>query len=163
MKKQHDGEGAEAVITLQIWTYAGAQKAVPYFRSLTRSLRDGWLAMRQVQEQVRRLESRPGRAERESLIALEDAKRDLARAESNLEEVAQEMLGISAYCVDPQAGLVVIPFLHRQDLAWFVFDLFDDQGIVGWRLYSDPIATRRPLSELNQPEPTAPPQRKAHA
>jgi hypothetical protein len=44
--------------------------------------------------------------------------------------------------------VVVIPFMRGDALAWFVFDLFDGQGVVAWRLYSDPLETRRPLAEL---------------
>ncbi|MBI3865773.1 MAG: DUF2203 family protein [Planctomycetia bacterium] len=156
MKKQRKEPEAEAVVTLKMWTYDGVRKAVPYFRSLVQSLREGWLEMRQSQEQLKRLESRHGRADRDSLIAVEEAKRELTRAEAKLEEIIQEMLGLSAYCVDPRAGLTVVPFLRGKDLAWFVFDLFDENGIVGWRLYSDPIETRRPLAELEQAEPVTP-------
>lgn len=157
MKKQRQQPEAESVISLRLWTYPSARKAVPYFRSLSQSLRDGWLELRQVQEHQKRLAARPGKPDRDRLIALEESGRDLARAEARLEEVVEEMLGCSAYCVDPLAGLVVIPFMRGQELAWFVFDLFDEQGICAWRLYSDPLEIRRPLSELEQPEPATPP------
>lgn len=157
MKKQRKEQEPEAVVTLRIWTYADALKAVPYFRSLVQSLRDRWLEMRQAQGHQKRLAERPGRPDRVSLIAAEEAARDLERKEAALEDVIQEMLTLSAYCVDPGAGSAVIPFLRGQDLAWFVFDLFDDKAIVAWRLYSDPLETRRPLSELDQPQASLPP------
>jgi hypothetical protein len=156
MKKQRKEPEAESVITLRMWTYLGAQKAVPYFRSLVQSLRDGWLEMRQAQEKQKKLEARPGKPDRDTLIAIEESSREMMRTEAKLEEVIEEMLGLSAYCVDPRAGLAVIPFMRGPDLAWFVFDLFDEQGISSWRLYSDPLETRRPLSELEQPVPTPP-------
>ncbi len=151
-KKQHDLD-VEATVTLRLWTYEDAVKAVPYLRSLAQSLRDGWLEMRQAQEQVRRIESRPGRADRDSLIQLDDSNRDIARAEAKLDETMHEMLALSAYCVDPGAGLAVIPFLRGEALAWFVFDLFDPKGLVAWRFYSDPLEMRRPLADLDQPIP----------
>jgi hypothetical protein len=157
MKQQRQEPEAGNVITLRMWTYPGAKKAVPYFRSLTQSLREGWLEMRQIQEQIKRLEARPGKPDRDTLIAIEESGRDLKRAEARLEEVIEEMMSLSAYCVDPRAGLAVVPFLHGQDLAWFVFDLLDEQGISAWRLYSDPLEMRRPLSELEQTAPVAPP------
>ncbi len=153
MKKQRDQE-TETAVTLRLWTYADAVKAVPYLRSLVQSLRDGWLEMRQAQEQVRRIESRPGRADRDSLIQLDESNRDIERAEAKLDETMHEMLALSAYCVDPGAGLAVIPFLKDEALAWFVFDLFDPQGLVAWRLYSDPLEMRRPLAELDRPVST---------
>lgn len=153
MKKQRDQE-TETAVTLRLWTYEDAVKAVPYLRSLTQSLRDGWLEMRQAQEQVRRIEARPGRADRDSLIQLDETNREIDRTEAKLEETMHEMLALSAYCVDPAAGLAVIPFLRGESLAWFVFELFDPKGLIAWRLYSDPLEMRRPLTDLDQPVPT---------
>ena len=79
MKKQRKEQEPEAVVTLRIWTYADALKAVPYFRSLVQSLRDRWLEMRQAQGHQKRLAERPGRPDRVSIIAVEDAGRDLER------------------------------------------------------------------------------------
>lgn len=156
MKKQRKEQEAESLVTLRLWTQAGVAKATPYLRSLVGSLREGWLELRQAQEQVRRLETKPGKSDRETLIRLEEAKRDCGRAEAKLEEVMNEMLPLSIFAVDPVAGLVVIPFMRGDALAWFVFDLFDEQGVVAWRLYSDPLETRRPLAELEEPQPAAP-------
>jgi hypothetical protein len=152
MKKQRNQE-PEAVVSLRLWTFADVLKAVPYIRSLAQSLRDGWLEFRQAQETVERAKARPGRPNRDTLILLDESQRDVERAETKLEEIVGEMMALSAYCVDPGEGLAVIPFLRGQELAWFVFDLFDPQGIVAWRLYSDPLETRRPLAELDSPAP----------
>ena len=154
MKKQRDQE-PEAVVSLKMWAYPDALKAVPYIRSLAQSLRDGWLDLRQAQEIVQRTKARVGRPNRDTLILLDESQRDIERAEAGLEEIVGEMMALSAYCVDPGAGLAVIPFLRGQELAWFVFDLFDPQGIVAWRLYSDPLEMRRPLAELDTPAPVA--------
>jgi hypothetical protein len=48
MKKQRK-QSAEESIVLRLWTYAGAVKAVPYFRSMVQSLREAWLELRQAQ------------------------------------------------------------------------------------------------------------------
>ena len=147
MKKQSK-KPIEETVSLRLWTYAGALKIVPYIRSLTQSLRDAWLELRQSQSQVRRISSRPGRPDRDTLIHLEESQRELQRAEVKLEEIIEEMLPLSAYSVDPTAGLVVVPCISNGALAWFVFDLFDPQGLVGWRLHSDPLEMRRPLAEF---------------
>jgi len=152
MKQQRHEPDAGAVISLRMWTYSAAQKAVPYFRALAQSLRDGWLELRQVQEHKKRLETRPGKPDRVTLIDLDNTGKDLTQAETRLQEIIEEMMGLSAYCVDPCAGLVVIPFLKGHELAWFVFDMFDDAGICGWRLYTDPLDKRRPLAELDAAE-----------
>lgn len=155
MKKQRKEREPETLVTLRMWTQAGIAKAAPYLRSLVGSLRDGWLELRQAQEHVRRLEARPGKPVRETLIDLEESNRDQGRAEAKLEEVMNEMLPLSIFAVDPVAGLVVIPFMRGDALAWFLFDLFDPDGVVAWRLYSDPLETRRPLAELEEPHPAA--------
>jgi len=152
MKKQRK-QRTEETIALRLWTYAGAMKAVPYLRSLTQSLRDAWLELRQAQTELRRIKASAGRPDRDSLIRLEESQRILHRAEAKLEEIINEMLPLSAYCVDPGAGLIVLPWLSNGTLAWFVFDLFDTNGLVAWRLHSDPIETRRPLAEIEQQPP----------
>jgi len=149
MKKQHDQE-PEAVVNLRLWALPDVYKAVPYIRSLMQSLRDGWLELRQAQESVERAKARPGRPNRDTLIQMEESQRDVERAEAGLQDIVTDMMALSAYCVDPVAGLAVIPFLRGQELAWYVFDLFDEQGIIAWRLYSDPLEMRRPLAELEQ-------------
>jgi len=149
MRKQRKQKG-ERTVTLRLWTLAGAKKAAPYFRSLVQSLRDRWLELRDRQEQVRRIEARPGRPDRDALILLEDSRRDLARAEANVEEVIQEMVGFSIYGIDPAAGLAGIPSLHDKTLAWLIFDLFDPQGLIAWRLHSDPLEMRRPLDGFEE-------------
>jgi len=152
MKKQRK-QKAEAVVTLRLWTLAGAMKVVPYLRSLVQSLRDKWLELRQTQEQLRRVESRPGRPDRDTLILVEESRRRVQRAEAGLEEVINEMLALSAFGIDPAAGLAALPFFQNEVLAWFVFDLFDPAGFVAWRLHSDPLETRRPMKELAEATP----------
>ncbi len=152
MKKQRKPK-AEQVITLRLWTLEGAMKAVPYIRSLVQALRDSWLELRQAQTQAERLKARDGRPDREMLIRVEESDRQLERGARKVEEIVEEMVALSAFGVDPAAGLAVIPFFRGDVLAWYVFDLFDPRGLVAWRLHSDSLETRRPLSELEQSPP----------
>jgi hypothetical protein len=147
MKKQRKPKGI-TLISLRLWTFAGAQKLVPYLRSLVGSLRESWLEFRQAQEQVRRIENRPGRADRDTLIRLEDARREVAQADSRIGGTLREMHALSVYNLDPAGGYAFVPFVQGDDLAWFIFDLFDPQGLVGWRMHTDPPSAQRPLSEL---------------
>jgi hypothetical protein len=149
MRKQRKQQ-AEKTVTLRLWTLAGARKAAPYFRSLVQSLRDRWLELRDQQEHVRRIESRSGRPDRDSLILLEDTRRDVVRAELNVEAVVEEMVEFSIYGIDPASGLAGIPSLRDKTLAWLIFDLFDPQGLVAWRLHSDPLETRRSLADFQE-------------
>lgn len=150
MKKQRKQPESSTTIALRLWTFAGVSKAIPYIRSLVQSMRDGWLELRQAQERVRRVTARPGKPDRDSLILLEESQREVARTEARLEATIDEMMVLSAFCVDPGAGITVIPFMKGEELAWFVFDLFDDKGVNAWRLHSDPIEARRPLAELDE-------------
>jgi hypothetical protein len=63
------------------------------------------------------------------------------------------MVEFSIYGIDPASGLAGIPSLHDKTLAWLIFDLFDPQGLVAWRLHSDPLETRRPLADFEE-QPT---------
>ena len=150
MKKQRK-EKTEQTITLRLWTFDAAKKAVPYIRSLVQSLRDHWLEVRMVQVEAERLKARPGRLDHQALIEIEESDRRLQQAAANVEGVVDEMMPLSAFGVDPAAGLTVLPFFRGDVLAWLVFDLFDPRGLVAWRLHSDDLDTRRPLSELDQP------------
>lgn len=153
MRKQRKRK-AEETIAVRLWSFAAAKAAVPYLRSLVRSLREGWLEMRQAQEQVRKIEARPGHADRETLILLAETNQDVSRAETKLEEIINDMVALSAFCVDPAAGLAVIPGMSKGVLAWFIFDLFDDAGLVAWRLHTDSLETRRPLAEFEETGPS---------
>src|SRR5579872_871217 len=153
MKKQRD-QGIEVVTTLKIWEYLDACKAVPYLRSLVQSLREGWLQLRQSQRAVERAQACPRRPNRDAFIQLEESQRDLLRAEAGLEEIVGEMILVSVYSIDSGAGLAVISFLYGELLVWYVFDLFDPEGFVGWRLHSNPLETRRPLAELGAAAPS---------
>lgn len=152
MRKQRKRK-AEETVAVRLWTYAAAHEAVPYLRSLVGSLREGWLEMRQAQQQTRKIEARPGRPDRDALILLAEANRDVARAEAKLEEIINDMVALSAFSVDPAAGLAVVPCLSKGVLAWFIFDLFDDAGLVAWRLHTDSLETRRPLAEFEETDP----------
>ncbi|MFN0053570.1 MAG: hypothetical protein ACKV0T_15430 [Planctomycetales bacterium] len=158
--RQQRHESAESVITLRLWSQSGAVNLAPYVRSLMQSIRNEWLQLRQAQERKRRMEARTGVANRDALIQLSDVEREISRNQGNLEETVEELVGLSVYCLDPATGLAVIPSLSEGDLAWFIFDLFDPAGIVAWRKHTDPLETRRPLSEFIGTEPdsgSAPP------
>jgi hypothetical protein len=154
MKKQRK-QTTEQIISLRLWTFEAAMKAVPYIRSLVQSLRDSWLELRTAQTHVERLKARPGRPDRQALIEIEESERRLQQAAARVEDVVEEMMPLSAFGVDPAAGLTVLPFFRGDVLAWYVFDLFDPRGLVAWRLHSDDLEMRRPLSELDQPSSTA--------
>jgi hypothetical protein len=128
-----------------LWTYEAALSAVPYLRAVVRSLREHWLQLQSVRRQIQRVDSRPGRPDRQTLIRGTEAVKELDQANMNLEETFDELKAIDVYCLEPAQGLALIPFRKGDELAWYVFDLFAPQGLEAWRLHSDPPETRRPL------------------
>ena len=133
---------------LQIWSLAQARAVVPYLTSVMTSLREHVLEAQAQHHRAGKLADRPGRADRSTLLALEEAKRDAQRAEDRFHEALNELQSLDIYCLDPAGGLALIPFVHDKQLAWFVFDLFDGKPLRSWRYHSDPMETRRPLAEV---------------
>jgi hypothetical protein len=150
MRKQRHRD-AEATIELRLWTHAEAVKALPYLRSIVASLREHWLEWHRVRSQVRRLDARPGRPDRQALILRAEAAREAEPAADRFNEALRELEAIDVYCLDPAGGLALIPFREGGELAWFVFDLFAPQGVEAWRFQADPLETRRPLAERRDP------------
>ena len=146
MRKQSDQQ-RESSATQRLWTLEATLRAVPYLRAVVRSLREHWLHLQSARRQIERLDSRPGRPDRQTLIRRAAAVQELDQAANNLEEPFGELKAIDVYCLDPAQGLALIPFGKGDELAWYVFDLFSPQGLEAWRLHSDPLETRRPLEQ----------------
>ena len=132
--------------TLRLWTFDQAQAAVPYIASIVRSLREHALNMQSLRRRLSALEGLPGRADRRTLIAIEEAKRDLLRGEEEYALAIEELDSLDIQPLDPLTGQALVPFVHDDQLAWYVFDLFDSQPIRSWRYQSDPDETRRKLT-----------------
>ncbi len=60
-------------------------------------------------------------------------------------------MGIDVYLLDPVRGVAFVPFQKEEELAWFVFDLFDCDDLKTWRFHQDPLEMRRPIAELDAP------------
>ena len=146
MRKQSDQQ-REPSAPLHLWTYEAALRAVPYLRVVARSLREHWLDVQSARRQIERLDSRPGRPDRQTLIRRAAAVQELDEADIKLEETFDELKAIDVYCHDPAQGLALIPFGKGDELAWYVFDLFSPQGMEAWRFHGDPLERRRPLEQ----------------
>ena len=145
MRKQSDQQPEPSAAHL--WTYDAALRAVPYLHSVVRSLREQWLQVQSVRRQIQRLDSRPGRPDRQTLIRRTLAAKELDQADIELEETFAELKAIDVDCLDPAQGLALIPFGKGNELAWYVFDLFSAQGLEAWRFHGDPLEMRRPLEQ----------------
>jgi hypothetical protein len=147
--KRHKG-AKKTNDTLQVWTYAQAQAASPYLISVVRSLREHALEALACHKRLDRLNRRTGRADRATLIALQNAQRDLSRAEENFQDAAAELEVLDVFSLDPVRGQALIPFVHEDQLAWYIFDLFDPKPFRFWRFQTDPEDTRRPITSRQQ-------------
>jgi hypothetical protein len=132
--------------TLRLWTFDQARAVVPYLASIVRSLREHALHIQTVRRRLATLEDQPGRPDRRVLISIEECKRDLARAEEENAAALSELESLDVQLLDAVQGQVLVPFVHDDQLAWYIFDLFDSQPIRSWRYQSDPDETRRKLT-----------------
>lgn len=131
---------------IRLWTHPEAEKALPYLRSITRSLRQHWLEMQSKRRDGQRLGSVP-RPDRSELIALEDLRAAQSKAEDAFNEALEELMSMDVFLLDPVQGLALIPFQQGEELAWYVFDLFEDAGLCAWRFHKDPLEMRRPVPD----------------
>jgi len=134
--------------TMTLWTYPQAQAAAPFLASIVRSIRDAWLEAVQKKVFTARLEAKLGRADRQRIIEEEQARREAQVAFDQYVEVREELEEMGVACLEPYQGVAWIPFAHDNQLAWFVFDIFDDQPIRSWRYQADPLEMRRPVANI---------------
>src|SRR5215831_9024335 len=107
MRKQSDQRPGPSAAQ-RLWTYEAVLSAVPYLRAVVRSLREHWLHLHSARRQIERLDSRPGRPDRQTLIRLAAAVQELDQAHVELEETFDELKAIDVYCFDPVNGLALI-------------------------------------------------------
>jgi hypothetical protein len=77
------------------------------------------------------------------MIALQEARRELDEIKTRFEETENELNRLDVYSLDPVQGLALIPFVREEQLAWFIFDLFDPEPLRFWRFQDDPLDARR--------------------
>jgi hypothetical protein len=133
---------------LQVWTYDKARSAIPYILSIVRSLREHALDIQARQQELKRLADLSGRPDRTRMIAQQEVERELRREEQRFEEAAGDLEQLDIFCLDPIRGQAVVPFVHDEQLAWYIFDLFDNKHFRFWRYQSDPEETRRPITSM---------------
>src|SRR5262249_30788171 len=137
--------------TIRVWTYEEATAAVPYIAAVLRSLRDHWLEIAAKKQLAARLDALPGRPDRSLLIAKAEAIREANEAENRYIDAREELAALDIYCVEPARGEALVGFVHENQLAWFIFELFDPKHYRYWRYHSDPLDTRRLIGEVLEP------------
>jgi hypothetical protein len=144
--KRHPKGAKQRTETIQVWTYSQALGAVPYIASIVRSIREHALEALSYHRTARRLADRPGRPDRSGIIAQKEAEEQARRADDQFHEAVNELEELDVFCLDPIQGQALIPFVHDEQLAWYIFDLHDAQPFRFWRFQSDPEDTRRPVT-----------------
>lgn len=137
------------VKVIRLWNWPQAQKALPYLRSVVGSLRDHYLEVQGANLALTRQAQTPGRPDRHALIAQGNALQGKEDAEERFSDALHELTGLDVFLLDPVRGLALIPFSKNDQLAWFIFDQFEPEGIASWRFHEDPLDTRRPLAEAH--------------
>lgn len=137
--------------TIHAYTYAQAMRVLPYLTSIMRSLRYWRLEALVHSRRAQQLANRPGRADRSALLEMEEANRAARAAEARFDEALEDLHTLDIYCLDPVRGEALVPFVHANQLAWLVFDLFDALPFRSWRYHTDSLDTRRPLAEAGLP------------
>jgi len=135
---------------IRVWTLEQARTSLPYLSSVVRSLREHRLEAVTQHRNAQRLADRPGRPDRDSLIAHTEATHAAEQAGQRFQEALAELEALDIFLIDPIAGQALIPFVHDENLAWYVYDAFDPKPLSTWRYHSDPLDTRRPLEELQR-------------
>lgn len=146
MKRRRRTRRNRSLRVIRLWTQPEATKALPYVRAITKSLRDHWLTAQSNRVDAQRL-SKLSKLSRSQLISLEDFKNAQFKAEEAFNDALGELMGMDVFLLDPVQGLALIPFQQEEELAWYVFDLFDEQGLTSWRFHKDPLEMRRPMPE----------------
>ena len=131
---------------IQVWTLAQAQSAVPYIASVVRSLREHALEIQRFKLTLEKVNQLSGRPKRDTLIAEQETKQNLAYAENEFQAAVDELQALDIYTLDPVRSLALVPFVHDEQLAWYIFDLHDAVPFRFWRFQSDPEDTRRPVT-----------------
>lgn len=131
---------------IRLWSFPEAQAVVPYLTSVLRSLREHGLEAQTWQQRQKRLADRPGRPDRATLIAQQEATRELERATRSYDEAEEEVFDLGIFPLDPLNGTALVPFEQDGELAWYIFDLFDAAPLAFWRFQNDPEEMRRPVT-----------------
>ena len=137
---------------IRVWSLEQARAALPYLSSVVRSLREHRLEAVTQHRTAKRLAHSPGRPDRDSLIAHAEAVQAADQADERFRDTLAELEALDIFLLDPIAGQALIPFVHDENLAWYVYDAFDPEPLRFWRYHSDPLDARRPMAEIHGDE-----------
>jgi hypothetical protein len=146
MKRNRNGSRPQRT-EIRVWTLEQARRAQPYITSVLTSLREHWLELKDRDRKAKHLANQPGRPDRTRLLAHAEAMRAAQAARDRWQDAEEELHALDVYCINPIRGEAVIPFAHDNQLAWYLFDLFEADPLRFWRYHTDPLDMRRPIEE----------------
>lgn len=130
---------------IQVWSFDQTIKALPYLLEVIRSLRENYLAMQFANHRLSKIGQRLGRPDRSAFIAKQEAQSDSETSSSKYNQDVAELESMGMFVASPANGVVAIPFIEEEQLAWFILELYHEDHVVGWRYQSDPLDTRRAI------------------
>jgi hypothetical protein len=130
---------------IQVWSYDQTIKALPYLLEVIRSLRENYLAMQFANHRLNKIGQRLGRPDRSAFIAKQEAQLDSETSSSKYNQDVAELESMGMFVASPLNGVVAIPFIEEEQLAWFILELYHEDHVVGWRYQTDPLDTRRAI------------------
>jgi hypothetical protein len=136
---------SKQVRTLRLWDWAEVVKAAPYLRSVLGSLREHWLDVLNAERRLEKADQHAAPLKRPQLLQRQTFEQEHERAQVKFDDALEELNGLEVYLLDPVQGLALIPFRKGDELAWYIFDHFATDGVIGWRFHQDPIDECRPL------------------
>lgn len=130
---------------VQVWSYGQTIKALPYLLEVLRSLRENYLEMRFANHRLMKIDKSAKKPDRSVFIAKQDAQMECDVTSSKVAQDVAELESMGMVVVSPENAIIGIPFIEEDQLAWFIFSLFEKDYLVGWRFTSDPQDTRRTI------------------
>ncbi|MEN9672566.1 MAG: hypothetical protein RL553_831 [Planctomycetota bacterium] len=130
---------------IQVWSYDQTIKALPYLLEVIRSLRENYLAMQFANHRLTKIGQRLGRPDRSAFIAKQEAQMDSETSSAKYNQDVAELESMGMFVASPANGVIAIPFIEEEQLAWFILELYYEDHVVGWRYQSDPLDTRRAI------------------
>src|SRR5262245_36005619 len=111
MKRPNKASRAKAE-TIQVWTRTQAVEALPYITSVMRSAREHRLEALRNHLTATRLAGKPGRPNRDAIIAREEALSRASAADQRFRDALTELEVLDISCLDPLGGLAQVPFVN---------------------------------------------------
>ena len=136
---------------LKVYSYDEATQMVPLLRSIVASVRDYWIEWQQNRRRLELLEKNTTLSKRQMLLEHGSLTENDRRLESQFFDSLEELNKFDVYLYDPVQGSAMIPMRQKDELAWIVFEAFDEAGLSGWRFHNDPLEERRSLEDVRVP------------